>query len=59
MCDTQTYVPIYDFEYGNAWSSVEQGKKLQHFLLDGKAKFTSSCLKQCQGFIQMAKPLYQ
>ena len=32
----------YCFEYGNAWSSLEQGKKLQHFLL---AKFTY-CLEQ-------------
>ena len=24
-----------------AWSSLEQGKKLQHFLLDRVAKFTS------------------
>ena len=31
---------FYCFEYGNAWSSLEQGKKLQHFLLDRVAKFT-------------------
>ena len=42
---------FYCFEYDNAWSSVEQGKKLQHFLLD-RAKFTYLCLEQGQGFIE-------
>ena len=31
---------IHCFEYSNAMSSLEQGKKLQHFLLDRVAKFT-------------------
>ena len=32
---------FYCFEHGNAWSSLEQGEKLQHFLLNRVAKFTS------------------
>ena len=42
----------YCFEGGNAWSSLEQGKKLWHFLLDRVAKFTSSCLEQGQSFVE-------
>ena len=38
--------------YGSAWSSLEQGKKLQHFLLDRVEKFTSLCLEQGQGFVE-------
>ena len=37
---TQTYVPFLVFWWRPAWSSLEQGKKLQHFLLDRVAKFT-------------------
>ena len=32
---------MYCFEYGNVWFSLEQGNKLQHYLLDRVAKFTS------------------
>ena len=49
---------LYCFEYGNAWSRLEQGKKLQHFLLDRVAKFTSLCLEQGQRFNESAEPLY-
>ena len=35
------YSYFYCFEYGNALSCREQGKKLQHFILDKVAKFTS------------------
>ena len=46
---------LYCFEYSNAWSSLEQSKKLQHFLLDRLTKFTSfDCLEQSQGFIEAA-----
>ena len=38
---TQTYVPFLVFLIRPAWSSLEQGKKLQHFLLERVAKFTS------------------
>ena len=38
---TQTYVPFLVFWIRPAWSSLEQGEKLQHFLLDRVAKFTS------------------
>ena len=38
---TQTYVPFLVFWIRPAWSSLEQGKKLQHFLLVRVAKFTS------------------
>ena len=38
---TQTYVPFLVFWIWPAWSSLEQGKKLQHFLLDRVPKFTS------------------
>ena len=44
--------------HGNAWSSFEQGKKLQHFLLDRVAKFTSLCLEQGQGFTESAELPY-
>ena len=40
----------YCFEYGIAWPSLEQGKKLQYFLLDRVAKFTSLCLEQSLSF---------
>ena len=45
---------FYCFEYDNAWSSTEQGKTLQHFLLERVAKFTSLCLEQSQGFVESA-----
>ena len=35
---------LYCFEDGNALSSLEQGKRLHHFLLDGVAKFTKFLL---------------
>ena len=41
-----------------AWSSLEQGKKLQHFLEDRVEKFTSLCLEQGQGFSESAEPPY-
>ena len=41
-----------------AWSSLEQGKKLQHFLLDRVTKFTYLCLEQGQGFVESAEPPY-
>ena len=39
----------YYFEHGDAWSILEQGKKLQHILLDRVTKFKSLCLEQGQG----------
>ena len=39
------------FECGNARYSLKEGKKLQRFLLDRVAKFTSLYLEQGQGFI--------
>ena len=45
-------------EYGNAWSSLEHGKTLQHLLLDRVAKFTSLRPEQGQGFIESAEPPY-
>ena len=42
----------------NSWSSLEQRKKLQHFLLDRVAKFTSLCLEQGQGFVESVEPPY-
>ena len=39
----------YCFEYGSAWSSLEQGEKLHHFQLDMVAKLTSLCLERGQG----------
>ena len=47
----------YFFECGNAWFSLEPGKRLQHFLLGRVAKFTSLCLEQGQG-IELAEPPY-
>ena len=41
-----------------AWSSLKQGQKLQHFLLNRAAKFTSLCLEQGQGFVESADPPY-
>ena len=46
---------FYRFEYGNTWSSLQQGKKLQHFLLDRVTKFAYVCLEQGQGFIESAE----
>ena len=40
------------------WSSLEQGKKLQHFLLDRVAKFISLFFEQGQGFIESAETPY-
>ena len=39
----------------NAWSSLEQFEKLQHFLLDRVAKFTS-CVLNRVSFIELAEP---
>ena len=41
-----------------AWSSLEQGKKLQHFLLDRVANSHLLCLEQGQGFVESAEPPY-
>ena len=46
------------FEDGNAWSSLEQVKNAQRFLVERVAKFTSLCLEQGQGFVESAKPPY-
>ena len=36
------FLPFHSLTgYGNVLSSLEQGKKLQHFLLEGVAKCTS------------------
>ena len=48
----------YMYRIRPAWSSLEQGKKLQHFLLDRVTKFTYLCLEQGQGFVESAEPLY-
>ena len=48
---------LYCFEYGETWSSLEQSKQLQNFLLDREAKFTSLSLEQGQGFTESAEPL--
>ena len=37
----QTFVPFLALWIQPAWSRLKQGKKLQHFLLDRVAKFTS------------------
>ena len=47
---TQTYVPFLVFWIWPAWYSLEQGKKLQHFLLDRVAKFTSFASWKGSGF---------
>ena len=39
---------LYCFEFSNASSSLEQGKKLQHFLLDREGS-KILCLEQGQG----------
>ena len=39
-CMKKQTTVMYCFEYSNACSSLEQGKKLQHLLLDRVAKFT-------------------
>ena len=36
----------YWSEHSDAWSSLEQGKKLQHFLLDRVARFTYWCVNR-------------
>ena len=46
------------FEDGNAWSSLDQVKNVQRFLVERVAKFTSLCLEQGQGFVESAKPPY-
>ena len=38
-------------EQGNVLSSLEQGHKLEHFVLDRVAKFTSLCLEYGQVFV--------
>ena len=48
----------YCVEYNIAWSSLKQGKKSQHFLLDRVAKFTTLCLEQGQGFAESTEPPY-
>ena len=55
---TQTFMCcLHCFEYSNAWSSLEQGNKLQHVLLDRVIKFKSLHLQQGQGFIEPADGL--
>ena len=54
----QTYVPFLVFWIRPDWSSLEQGKKLQHFLLDRVANFHLLCLEQGQGFVESAKLPY-
>ena len=49
---------FYCFEYGNALSSLGQGKKLQHFLLDGEAKLQSFVSWTGQAFPESAAPPY-
>ena len=47
---TQTYVLFLVFWIRPAWSTLEQGKKLQHFLLDRVARFTSFVFWTGSGF---------
>ena len=47
---TQTYVPFVVFWIRPAWSTLEQGKKLQHVLLDRVAKFPSFVSLTGSGF---------
>ena len=47
---------FYCFEDGNAWSRLERGKKLQHFLLDRVAKLTSFVSWTGPGFFKSAEP---
>ena len=55
---TQTYVPFVVFWIRAAWSSLEQGKKLQHFLLDRVAKFTSFVTWTGSGFRWVGRTPY-
>ena len=52
---TQTYVPFLVLWIWSAWSSLEQGKKLQHFLLDRVAKFTSFVSWTGSGFRRVGR----
>ena len=54
---TQTYVPLLVFWIRPAWSSLEQGKTLQHFLLDRVAKFTSFVSWTGSGFRWVGRTL--
>ena len=53
---TQTNVAFLVFWIRPAWSSLEQGKNVQYFLLDRVAKFTPLCLEQGKGFLESAEP---
>ena len=53
---TQTYVQFLVFWIRPAWSSLEQGKKLQHLLLDRVAKFTSFVSWTGSGFHCVGRP---
>ena len=55
---TQTYVPFLVFWVRPAWSSLEQGKELQHFLLDRVAKFTSFASWTGSGFRWVGRTPY-
>ena len=48
---------VYSFEYGNAWSSLEKGKK-GRFLSYKETKLTSFCLEQGQDFVDSAESPY-
>ena len=52
----ETYVPFLVFWMRPAWSSLEQGKKLQHFLLDRVAKFTSFVSWTCRVRVSLSRP---
>ena len=46
----------YCFECGNAWSSLEQGKNLQHFPLDREANLYFSILNWVRVSFSRPKP---
>ena len=48
--------PFLVFWIRPAWSSLEQGKKLQHFLLDRVAKFTSFVLNRVRVSLSLPNP---
>ena len=41
---------------GNTWSSLEQSKTLQHFLLDRVAKFASLYLEEVRALLSQLNP---
>ena len=52
---TQTYVPFVVFWIRPAWFILEQGKKLQHFLLDRVSKFTPFVSWTGSGFCRVGR----